>query len=423
MIDLQKIDGKIGVAVSGGMDSMALLNAYLAINQDIAVINIEHGIRGESSLRDSDFVREFCKKHNIELLQFFVDVPNSLHAGESIETGARRIRYEIFDKLIFDGKVQKIALAHHADDNAETILMRVFRGTGIHGLSGIQERENYLRPLLKYSRDDIVEYVTKNNIPFVTDETNLTSDYTRNYIRNEIMPLVKTKYPSVIESITRLSDNAKEVDEYLSTLVLPVESTEDGYIIKNLFRVPNIVQKYTIMDIVKKLGHLQDFETRHILSVLELKDKPNNTVINLPFNMLALKVNNDLIIEYANNEIFEETVFDINSSYVYGGYRYSFCKGNSIKIGSTFALNYLPKGAVIRTRKDGDVFKRVNGKTKLLSDFLNDKKLTKIQKDKLLVIAKDNTVFAILGLETADSVKVQNLEKDIIIHIQRERIL
>lgn len=423
MIDLQKIDGKIGVAVSGGMDSMALLNAYLAINQDIAVINIEHGIRGESSLRDSDFVRDFCKKHNIELLQFFVDVPNSLHAGESIETGARRIRYEIFDKLIFDGKVQKIALAHHADDNVETVLMRVFRGTGIHGLSGIQERENYLRPLLKYSRNDIVEYVAKNNIPFVTDETNLTSDYTRNYIRNEIMPLVKTKYPSVIESITRLADNAKEVDEYLSSLVLPVESTEDGYIIKNLFGVPNIIQKYTIMDIVKKLGHLQDFETRHILSVLELKDKPNNTVINLPFNMLALKVNNDLIIEYANNEVFEETVFDINSSYVYGGCRYSFCKGNSIKIGSTFALDYLPQGAVIRTRKDGDVFKRVNGKTKLLSDFLNDKKLTKIQKDKLLVIAKDNTVFAILGLETADSVKVQNLEKDIIIHIQRERIL
>ena len=423
MIDLQKIDGKIGVAVSGGMDSMALLNAYLAINQDIAVINIEHGIRGESSLRDSDFVRDFCKKHNIELLQFFIDVPNSLHAGESIETGARRIRYEIFDKLIFDGKVQKIALAHHADDNAETILMRVFRGTGIHGLSGIQERENYLRPLLKYSRNDIVEYVTKNNIPFVTDETNLTSDYTRNYIRNEIMPLVKTKYPSVIESITRLADNAKEVDEYLSTLVLPVESTEDGYIIKNLFGVPNIIQKYTIMDIVKKLGHLQDFETRHILSVLELKDKPNNTVINLPFCMLALKVNNDLIIEYANSEVFEETVFDINSSYVYGGYRYSFCKGDSIKVGSTFALDYLPQGAVIRTRKDGDVFKRVNGKTKLLSDFLNDKKLTKIQKNKLLVIAKDNTVFTILGLETADSVKVQNLEKDIIIHIQRERIL
>ncbi len=423
MIDLQKIDGKIGVAVSGGMDSMALLNAYLAINQDIAVINIEHGIRGKSSLRDSNFVRDFCKKHNIELLQFFVDVPNSLHAGESIETGARRIRYEIFDKLIFDGKVQKIALAHHADDNAETVLMRVFRGTGIHGLSGIQERENYLRPLLKYSRNDIVEYVTKNNIPFVTDETNLTSDYTRNYIRNEIMPLVKTKYPSVIESITRLADNAKEVDEYLSSLVLPVESTEDGYIIKNLFGVPNIIQKYTIMDIVKKLGHLQDFETRHILSVLELKDKPNNTVINLPFNMLALKVNDDLIIEYANNEVFEETVFDINSSYVYGGYRYSFCKGDSIKVGSTFALDYLPQGAVIRTRKDGDVFKRVNGKTKLLSDFLNDKKLTKIQKDKLLVIAKDNTVFAILGLETADSVKVQNLEKDIIIHIQRERIL
>ena len=423
MIDLQKIDGKIGVAVSGGMDSMALLNAYLAINQDIAVINIEHGIRGESSLRDSDFVRDFCKKHNIELLQFFVDVPNSLHTGESIETGARRIRYEIFDKLIFDGKVQKIALAHHADDNAETILMRVFRGTGIHGLSGIQERENYLRPLLKYSRNNIVEYVTKNNIPFVTDETNLTSDYTRNYIRNEIMPLVKTKYPSVIESITRLADNAKEVDEYLSSLVLPVESTEDGYIIKNLFGVPNIIQKYTIMDIVKKLGHLQDFETRHILSVLELKDKPNNTVINLPFNMLALKVNSDLIIEYANNEIFEETVFDINSSYVYGGYRYSFCKSNSIKVGSTFALDYLPQGAVIRTRKDGDVFKRVNGKTKLLSDFLNDKKLTKIQKDKLLVIAKENTVFAILGIETADSVKVQNLEKDIIIHIQRERIL
>ncbi len=414
-LSVKKQNFKIGVAVSGGIDSMCLLYCYRKMKQDLVVINVEHGIRGETSLRDTDFVRNYCVLGNIPFLTFSVNVPESLLDGESVETCARRLRYEIFDKLISDGTVQKIALAHHADDNAETVLMRIFRGTGIHGLVGITDRDNYLRPFVKYSRKDIESFAAEYAVPYVLDETNLSSDYTRNYIRNSIIPLIKIKYPAFLTAVARLSENASEIDEYLLSQALPVEATEDGYCVKGFFSAPIVIQKYTVMQIIHKFGFMQDFETRHVGSVIALAKKSNNTTIDLPFNLCATKYDEVLYIERKTSFTFEEQPYDERAALTFAGKTYRFLPSEKLIPGVSFDPDKIPEGAVIRLRKDGDKFKRVNGKTKLLSDFLNEKKLTNMQKNKLLVLAKGSKILAILGLETSDYIKITEQTNRIVI--------
>lgn len=419
ILKVNTCDEKIGVAVSGGMDSMALLHAYCTAGQDVLAINIEHGIRGETSLRDTDFVRNYCLLNNVPFVTFSVNVPSSLLTGESTETCARRLRYEVFENLLSQGTVNKIALAHHADDNAETVLMRVFRGTGLRGLIGINDRSKFIRPLIRYTRKQIESYVKQHNIPFVTDETNFESEYTRNYIRNEILPLIKVKYPDISHSIARLSESAQEADEYLSSVCPRAIKKNDGYHLNDLFGYHIILQKYAIMQTVREMGFLQDFETRHVESVCALIKAPNNTCIDLPFNLCAVRFANGVIIFEKVDSVFSPTSYCENLSVSFSGKTYRFKRGDKLIRGISMDGDKIPRDAVIRQRNDGDVFKRVNGKTKLLSDFLNDKKLSKPDKDSLLVLANGNEILAILGIETADSVKITNTTEKII-HIIKE---
>ena len=171
-LTVEKYDGKIGVAVSGGIDSMCLLHAYCSVNQDLTVINVEHGIRGENSLRDTDFVRAYCKLNNIPFLTRSVNAVSSAKQGESTETCARRLRYEFFDELLSSGTVKKIALAHHADDNAETVLFNLARGSALAGVCGIRDEiyadgTSVVHPLTGVSRRDIENYIADNGIDYV----------------------------------------------------------------------------------------------------------------------------------------------------------------------------------------------------------------------------------------------------------------
>lgn len=416
---VEKIDKTIGLAVSGGMDSMAMLHCYRLVCQKIVVINIEHGIRGESSQKDSAFVKNYCEKNGIPVLFFSVKtLEECKKTKESVESAARRLRYEIFDNLLADKTVDVIALAHHADDNAETVLMRIFRGTGIKGLGGIIQRSGYIRPLLKYTRTEIEEYVKQNNIPFVEDETNQESDYTRNFIRLEILPKIKERYKEVTKSITRLSENALEIDEYLSAQIGEIVTNAQECIIKDLFSKDVVIQKYTIREAFARLGITQDIEARHIDSILELKNKENNTSIDMPYFSRAIRHNSDLIITVASGEEFWEE-FDITKNYTYKGNSYMFSAGEKIVSGISFDCDKVPDGAVIRSRLCGDVFKRVNGKTKLLSDFLGEQKLPSTEKEKILVLADRQTILAVLGYETSDLIKIDNTTKKII-HIIKE---
>ena len=185
--NLIKKGDTIGVAVSGGKDSMALLHFLSALQLDldfeVVAIHIDHSLR-PSSAQDAFFVMNYCKKNHIRAYKFKVDVKALAEkSGNSIETEAREARYGVFESLIKKGIVDKIALAHHAEDQAETILLHLFRGSGLSGARGmdIKKKDIYIRPMLQTRKSDIVRYIDDYEIPFVEDETNSEDVYQRNF--------------------------------------------------------------------------------------------------------------------------------------------------------------------------------------------------------------------------------------------------
>ena len=204
---------KIAVALSGGSDSMALLNYMLSLSKkfEITVIalNVEHGIRGESSIRDTEFVKDYCSKHNVELLTYSVDSLKKADQEKlSVEQAARILRYECFFDAINSKKCTKVATAHHLDDNTESVLFNLFRGTGVKGATGIERNFNdkIIRPFLTVKKEDIQDYVIKNNIPYVTDDTNFCCDYTRNALRLKVIPEIKKLFPKMQDGLLRFAE-------------------------------------------------------------------------------------------------------------------------------------------------------------------------------------------------------------------------
>lgn len=397
---------------------MTLLDLYLKSGQDLIVINVEHGIRGESSLRDSEFVANYCSERNVPFLGFTVDAPRYAEEnGVSCELAARILRYRIFRKLLDEGTVDKIALAHHADDNTETVLMRILRGTGIGGLQGIRSTDEFLRPLLSYTRNDIISYAKENAVPYVEDESNLDDAYTRNFLRNEIIPLLKKRYPDLNASFARLAENAYEVEKYLSSKIVPAFECEEGTFIPDIFACPDLIVKYSLSAALKSMGVYQDVERVHFNAVVGLRDKENNSFLNLPYGVNAAKYNGGLLL-YRAAKPFGKIPFDGNEI-CSDGFTYRFIPSEKILKSCTADFDKL-KGKVIRRKEDGDYFRKINGKGKLLSDFLNERKLSVAAKDSLLVVADGKTVLAVLGLEVADEAKVTPETKKII-HIIKEK--
>lgn len=232
---LEKGDNVV-VGVSGGADSIALLHVLNSIKDELGitifVCHINHNLRGEESLRDENFVRNFCKNIDITPEVFSVDVKGSVEKHESIEERARKIRYSCFEKLCIEKKA-KLATAHTASDNAETVFINILRGTGTKGLGGIPPvRGNIIRPLLRCTREDIEKYCAENKLEFVTDSSNLSDDYTRNKLRHHLIPMLKEFNPSILESISRMTAAVYDDNVYLERAAEKAKNeckAEDGY--------------------------------------------------------------------------------------------------------------------------------------------------------------------------------------------------
>lgn len=410
---------RIGVGVSGGADSMVLLDLMVKAGADVTAINVEHGIRGKESLLDSNFVKNHCEDRNIPYLSFSVDsIKLAGDEGLSLELAARKLRYQIFDKLILENVVDCIALAHHLDDQAETVLMRVFRGTGIRGLRGIVDRQGYIHPLLSYSKEEIMEYAGENTISFVEDYTNYDSYFTRNYIRKEILPSIVTRYPGVKDSIERLADTSSELEDYLMSEITPCKYKEGDKFavlpVSVLARHPAIAKK-SIVECLRKMGLEKDIEKNHLESILALKDSENNSIINLPFGIDARKEYDKLTFVPREEKLEYRAHFNHKFSYSFAGYTYSFVVTDKVINGLTFDIAAIPKDAVIRTRRDGDKFRRFGGKLKSLSDYLTDIRLPARIRDKVLVVAKGSRVYLVLGIEIGEEAKITEFTNKIML--------
>ena len=217
---LQKGD-RVAVGVSGGADSMALLNILLLLKNeyeiDIAVAHIEHGIRGKESLDDALLVESFCNDNNIEFHKLSINaVEEAKEANLGVEEYSRNKRYEFFSSLGCD----KIATAHNLTDNIETVVQRIARGTGLKGLCGIPPvRDNIIRPLINITSEEIRDYCNANSVCYRVDSTNLTDDYSRNFIRNNVLPLLKSLNWGYQISFNSLINDLNEDYRYIENCV------------------------------------------------------------------------------------------------------------------------------------------------------------------------------------------------------------
>ena len=235
---LLKRGEKVIVTCSGGADSIFLLHILNKLGFDCVVAHCNFHLRGEESDRDEKFVREFCEKENLTLLVEHFDTKK--YAAEnklSIEMAARELRYTWFEKVREEHNAQAIAVAHHSDDSIETILLNMLRGTGLRGICGIRPRNEFVvRPLLCVNRKEIEDYLSEQGIGYITDSTNLENEYTRNKIRNIVMPILREINPQIDSVMLSNAENFAAAENIYKDVIekeksSAVSATDDSYIV------------------------------------------------------------------------------------------------------------------------------------------------------------------------------------------------
>lgn len=426
--NLFKKNEVVGVATSGGADSMALLHVLnlLAKKLEISLVavHINHSIRENSNL-DAKLVMEYCKKNNIKMHCFKIDaVKFSKENKLGLEEGARTLRYGIFDALIQKNIVDKFALAHHKDDQAETILMNMFRGCSVSGFGGMSYVKGvYIRPFLNITKTQILQFNKQEKIDFVTDETNVDNSYNRNFVRNVLLPQITSRWPSAVDFICNLAKDCVADDNFIQKQI-----NIDGVLFDDeLAKIPvsyflqhDSVVYRIIMLTLKKIGITKDIERKHLEMVKKLAlDAQNGKKINLPLNLTVVKEYDYITFkntESQNKQIkmpFKVGKYEVEN---FGEFevriveKESFLKQNNMLY---FDFDKVPQKSFWRFRQDGDIFEKFGGKTKKLKSFLIDKKIPKRKRETVPCLANKNEILLVLGEEISEKIKVDEKTKNI----------
>ncbi len=423
-IDLSKFltpNDTVAVAVSGGSDSVALLHYTLSKSKEyhfkVIALNVEHGIRGSASIDDSLFVKNLCKEWGVKLLTYSVDsVKKAQEEKLSLEESARALRYGCFYDALNKGLCTLIATAHHKSDNAETVLFNLFRGSSLSGVTGIpQIKDKIIRPLLSVSKEEIENYIKDNNLPFVTDQTNFDDVYTRNYIRLNILPEIKMIFPEVENSIYRFSQTAKLDQDYLDGVCASAIKV-DGELVKiSLPQHPAILSRATVKAL-KLLGVKKDWEKAHIDAVINLSTSKNGAKIDLKDGVVVAKEYDGLTFFKQTDKILDQKPFAVGTTLI-GKKTVAIEKTDmpkDLKSGFYIDLDKVPPTAVIRFKRDGDLFTKFGGGTKPLAEYFTDEKIPLRERDSIPVIADGNNILAIFGIAISNKVKVDKNTKQVI---------
>lgn len=278
---------KIVIGVSGGPDSVTLLHCFYKYKKELecefVVAHINHLIRKDST-DDEKFVENLCKKIGIEcfIKRAEVDILAQKEKRSTEEMG-RIIRYDFFDEIAKQESANKIAIAHNMNDNAETMLLNLIRGAGLNGLEGIQpmQYKRYIRPLINCYRKNIEAYCVKNNLQPRIDSTNKENFYTRNKIRNLILPKIEELNPNLVQTLSRTSKLIAENNEYVETetkkVFKKIANLKDGLIeieLKELNKLPMIIKRKVILETIEKLqGNTKNIQKSNIDDVIKLAEQ------------------------------------------------------------------------------------------------------------------------------------------------------
>ena len=390
---LQKGDFVV-VGVSGGADSMLLLHYLIQKQKELdlklLVANVEHGIRGEESVSDSAFVEAFCKENGVAFECLSIDAPAlAKEAGQGIEEYSRKKRYEFFASFNAD----KIATAHNLSDNVETVLFRLGRGTSLKGCCGIPAlRDNIIRPLIELSSKEIREECKNQGIPFVVDSTNSDNHYSRNYIRNVVVPEFERMNPSFENALKRFIVSSNEDNDYLEN---EAKKCFDDCLIENSFDIEKLkgyhpaIAKRAIVLLIKESGVIPD--ELHLNGVYDLLFKRGKYQIKDSLfafsNLKQLRI--DTVCDENISFSYYKSVVDINEFL-------NNCE--KLRKDFDFYCDYdkISGDIIIRKRAEGDrMSPNKRNCSKSLKKLYNELKIPEDKRGLVPVIADDKGIIAI----------------------------
>lgn len=423
------------VAVSGGIDSMCLLdflqNSAPRLRIKCAAAHYNHGLRGAESARDQEFVRSYCALRQIPFYTETGDVKASAKAERrGIEETAREMRYDFLRRAADLAGASKIATAHTADDNVETVLMNLARGTGINGLCGIPPvRGAVIRPLLTTSRARIEQYSAQRRIPFVEDSTNIEDIYTRNRIRHRIVPRLREINPGLGESVRGMTELLREDSAFLDEMSLDYFEKLDCS--QGLFRVPagelsalpRPVRSRVIKLILDALGASPGFKRlESVIGLLESRSPSGQ--LDLGRGVVASREYGDIIFSRkpAVKGAFEPVEIKICGSVLIPELGLKVKCGNcSEKINSSFNTFLFKTAAIcgkisVRPREPGDKI-ALSGRvgTKSLKNLMIDAKIPRSSRDRIPVLADEAGVIAVYGFGVHRRCAAAGIDSDVII--------
>ena len=416
------------VALSGGADSVALLLALKKLGYNIEAAHCNFHLRGEESDRDEDFCKNLCRELDIKLhlAHFDTQTNASLH-GISIEMAARNLRYNYFEALLKDINASAVCVAHHKDDSAETLLLNLVRGTGIEGLTGIKSKNNRIvRPFLCVRRNEIINYLEQQNQSFVTDSSNLVNDVQRNKIRLDVMPLLQTINPLIVEHLNQTGEYIEEATSILNTALEQMQDRvvllkTEGQTIVDIERLEKEQSSsYLLWNILKNYG----FNAAQIKQIsCGLKTSVGRVWESATH---ALTINNNKIIveplftcDTKEYRLIEEGLYHLSSklSIEIKKEPYSIDKGFSkdpkdIWIDADRVVFPLS----VRLIKEGDRMIPLGMKgSKLISDMLTDTKVSYFDRQRQYVLLNnDQQIIWLLGRRIDDRYKITSSTKTVL---------
>ena len=380
-----QLGDRVICAVSGGADSMALLWAMWSLKGKLKIqveaAHFNHHLRGEESQRDEDFVTSFCRTHGI-----FCHVGGAeVKPGEKgLEAAARTARYAFLESL-----PGKIATAHTADDNAETLLMHLIRGTGLKGLGGIAPvRQTVIRPMLPVTRQEVLAFLETEGISYVTDSSNDTDAFLRNRIRHHVMPLLKEENPSLAENLSATALRLRQDEAALDTVA---EATTDVEALRNL---PIAVQTRALSKLLVEFG-VKEPEAEHVELLRRIVKSENpsargqfpGAVIGREYDRLVKLEETDLpgrcVIPYPGKALLPEWGIKVICS--------------DPKEGRNGYPVHIQGELILRSRAEGDAMKLPGG-AKTLKKLFIDRKIPAHQRTRIPVLADDRGVVAVMGI-------------------------
>lgn len=441
---------RVIVAVSGGPDSIALLHVLYKLKEELGislyVAHVNHGLRGAEADSDEEYVKNFCESLHIEFRSKRVDI-NEISRLKNIssESAGREVRYEFFKELMNKFSAQKVAIAHNANDQAETILMRIMRGTGMDGLIGIRPvRDNiFVRPLINNTRDEIEEYCLKNNLNPRIDKTNLEAIYSRNKVRLQLIPYIKENFnEDIIQVLNRLSYTIKVDNDYLEEVSKEKykkycdTNGEKVIISKEAFlEHESIVTRIIRLAIQNLVGNLCNFEKIHIYDIMRLQKCSTGKELSLPSNVYSVNNYGDIVISRTKKQnikarveeyilvnginVIKDINIKISINKASMEKKPDFKRSKWIKY---FDYDKIKGDITLRFRRDGDRFTPLGmSGSKKLKDLFIDLKVPKEERSEIPLVCFGGSIAWITGYRVSEIFKVDENTKNILeVKIERE---